>query len=157
GSGASRTIRVQPAANASGSSVITVSVTDGDATTSDTFTVTVNAVNDGPTIEPIANATTPEDTALDRTANIADIDTPVANLTLSPSSSDTTLLPTGGITFSGTGASRTVHLQPAADRSGSATVTITVSDGAGGQASTLFTLTVTAVNDPPAISNIPNQ
>ncbi len=51
GSGANRSITVTPAQDAVGSSVITLTVTDGGgATASDTFTVTVNQVNDPPSM-----------------------------------------------------------------------------------------------------------
>lgn len=51
GSGANRTITVTPAQDAVGSSVITLTVTDGGgATATDTFTVTVNQVNDPPSL-----------------------------------------------------------------------------------------------------------
>ena len=48
GSGANRTINITPAPNQSGSATITVSVNDGNVTVSDTFLLTVNAVNDAP-------------------------------------------------------------------------------------------------------------
>jgi uncharacterized repeat protein (TIGR01451 family) len=48
GSGAHRTLVVIPAANCNGHATITVSVSDGALTTSDTFTMTVTAVNDLP-------------------------------------------------------------------------------------------------------------
>ena len=56
GAGANRTITVIPAANRNGGPVtITVTVTDGALlSVSDTFTVTVTAVNDAPTITAIA-------------------------------------------------------------------------------------------------------
>ena len=50
GSGATRTLTATPAANQFGTSTITVTVSDGTATTSDTFVLTVTAVNDAPTI-----------------------------------------------------------------------------------------------------------
>src|SRR5207302_6351227 len=46
GSGANRTVSVLPATNQSGSSTITVSVSDGVATSSDTFILNVTPVND---------------------------------------------------------------------------------------------------------------
>ena len=48
GSGANRTVNITPAANQNGSATITVSVNDGNVTVSDTFVLTVNAVNDAP-------------------------------------------------------------------------------------------------------------
>ena len=51
------------------------------------------------------------------------------NLTVTKASSNTTLIPTSGIVVSGTGAARTVNITPATNQTGSATVTLTVSDG----------------------------
>ncbi|MBU4230867.1 MAG: immunoglobulin domain-containing protein, partial [Proteobacteria bacterium] len=48
GAGAARTISVVPVTNANGSSVITVTVSDGFASASTNFTLTVNPVNDPP-------------------------------------------------------------------------------------------------------------
>jgi Big-like domain-containing protein len=48
GSGSSRTVTVRPAANAYGSTTITLSVSDGSNWTSTSFTVTVSPVNDAP-------------------------------------------------------------------------------------------------------------
>jgi len=50
GSEANRTITLTPAANANGSVTVTVRVTDGMATSTDTFVLTVNAVNDAPVL-----------------------------------------------------------------------------------------------------------
>ena len=54
GTGAERTLTVTPAANQAGTATITVTVSDGTASTPQTFTVTVTAVNDAPTLAPIA-------------------------------------------------------------------------------------------------------
>ncbi|MCI0534246.1 MAG: Ig-like domain-containing protein, partial [Verrucomicrobiales bacterium] len=48
GSGSARTVTVKPAANAYGSTTVTVRVSDGANLTSTSFTVTVTAVNDAP-------------------------------------------------------------------------------------------------------------
>ena len=62
GSTANRTVQVTPAANQFGTAVITVNVNDGTNTTATTFQVTVNSVNDLPTITAISNQVTDEDT-----------------------------------------------------------------------------------------------
>jgi CARDB len=56
GSGASRTLTATPVANLSGSSTITISVNDGTFTTTDTFVLTVTAVNDVPSFTLAAGA-----------------------------------------------------------------------------------------------------
>ena len=61
GSGASRTVTVTPAANQNGTATITVTVSDGALSASDTFLLTVTAVNDAPTISNITDRTINED------------------------------------------------------------------------------------------------
>jgi hypothetical protein len=158
GSGANRTVTVTPAANQSGTATITVTVTDANSVTaSDTFTLTVNAVNDLPTISDIANQTTSENTPTGALSfTVGDLETPVANLTLTGSSSNTTLVPNANISFNGSGANRTVTITPAANQNGTATITVTVTDGNSGTASDTFVLTVTSVNSAPTITDIAN-
>src|SRR5205814_1324028 len=139
GSGASRTVTLTPAANQGGTADVTLTVSDGSLTASSTFTLTVAAVNDAPTISAIANQSTNENTVkgpLSFTVN--DVETP-NTLTVTRASSNTTLLPLSGIALSGTGTSRSVTLTPADNQSGTADVTLTISDGSLA-ASTTFTL-----------------
>ena len=82
---------------------------------------------------------------------VGDAETPATLLTVSGTSGNTTLVPNANITFGGSGSNRTVRVTPAANQSGSALITITVSDGVL-TASDTFTLTVTngpAINPPP--------
>jgi hypothetical protein len=60
---------------------------------------------------------------------ISDWETAAGSLTVSVASSNTTLLPVGNIALGGSVGKRTVKLTPATNQSGSATVTLTVSDG----------------------------
>ena len=157
GSGANRTVTVTPAENQSGTATITVTVSDGALTASDTFVLTVNAVNDAPTIGDISNQTVSEDTATGALAfTVGDVETAAASLLVAGSSSNPTLVPTANIVFGGSGSNRTVTVTPAENQSGTATITITVSDGALTAGDT-FVLTVKAVNDAPTISDIANQ
>jgi len=144
GSGANRTVRVTPSANQSGDATMTVTVSDGSHTATTAFGLTVTAVNDPPTIAAIANQTTNQDVATRSIAvAVGDVDTSVANLTMSRSSSNTTLVPNANVVFGGSGANRDVTVTPAANQSGDATITVTVGDGSL-TASTVFLLTVTA-------------
>ena len=157
GSGASRTVTVTPAANASGTATITVTVSDGSLTASDSFALTVNAVNDPPTISAIGNQTINEDGVAGPLGfTVADVETPAGSLTVSASSSNTTLVPNANLVLGGSGGARTITATPAANGSGTSTLTVTVSDGSA-SASTSFVLTVNPVNDPPTISSIANQ
>ncbi len=86
---------------------------------------------------------------------IADADTALSALVLSASSSNSALLPVPGIEFAGTGGNRTVKLTPVLNQAGTATVTLTVSDGSQ-SATRTFVLTVAAVDDPPTLSVLPD-
>ena len=157
GSGANRTVTLTPAAGQTGTSTITITVSDGTANASTDFVLTVNAPNTPPTISAIGAQSTLQDTPTGAIAfTIGDAQTAPGSLTVSGSSSDLTLVPIAGIAFGGSGANRTVTLTPAAGQTGTSTITITVSDGTA-NASTDFVLTVNAVNDPPTISAIGNQ
>ena len=157
GSGADRTVTVTPAANANGTATITVTVSDGQASTSSNFLLTVNAVNDAPTISSISAQGVTANSATGAIAfTIGDVETSADSLTMGARSSDTTLIPEANIVFGGSGANRTVIVTPAADQTGMATITLTVSDG---ELTTerSFILTVAQNNHVPTISNIPDQ
>jgi predicted outer membrane repeat protein len=158
GADGNRTINITPAANQNGSALITVTVTDGgNLTATDTFTLTVNPVNDAPTISDIANTSTNEDTP---TGNInftvSDIDNSAASLIVSASSDNQTLVPNANITLGGSGSNRTINIAPAANQNGSALITVTVTDPGDLSGSDTFTLTVNPVNDAPTVSDIPD-
>jgi uncharacterized delta-60 repeat protein len=157
GSGTSRSVVVTPAANQFGSATITVTVGDGTDSVSDTFVLTVNSVNDVPRIGNLNNRTISEDGNTGALSFfIDDVETAAASLSVTRASSNTTLVPTANIVLGGIGANRTVTVTPAANQFGSATITVTVSDGSANAINT-FLLTVNAVNDAPTISNITDQ
>jgi hypothetical protein len=130
GSGANRTVTVTPAVNQSGTATITVSVSDGSASTSATFLLTVNPVNDAPTISNITDQSIGVNSLTNSLPfTIGDIDTAAAALTVSGTSSNQALVPDGSIFFSGSGASRTVTVVPETNRFGTVTISVSVSDG----------------------------
>ena len=141
----------------SGTSTITVTVSDGTLTASTNFVLTVNA-NTAPTITAIGPQSTNENTPTSAiTFTIGDAETQPTGLTVSGTSSNTILVPNANITFGGgNGANRTVVLTPSFGQFGTTTITVTVSDGAL-DTSVTFVLTVNAVNDPPTISAIGPQ
>lgn len=113
------------------------------------------ATNTRPTIGAIAAVRVDEDTAAGPSAfTVADAETAAGSLTVSAASSNPTLVPSGGIVLGGSGGSRTVRVTPAANRNGTATITVTVSDGSLAS-STAFTVTVTAVDDAPVNTVLP--
>jgi Concanavalin A-like lectin/glucanases superfamily/Domain of unknown function (DUF1929)/Bacterial Ig domain len=157
GSGANRTVTVTPASNQNGTTTITVTVNDGQLSTPTSFQLTVNAVNDAPTITAIVNQTTTSGTAVGPISfTVGDVETAVGSLTVSGSSNNTTLVPNANIVFGGSGANRTVTVTPAGGQNGTATITVTVSDG---QLSTptSFQLTVNATNTAPTITPMAAQ
>ena len=110
-----------------------------------TITTTGAAGPQSPVISNIPDQSTPVSTPTVAVPFIlSDADTPVANLTLSSSSSNPALVPTNNIVFGGSGSNRTVTVLPAAGQTGSTTVTVGVSDGAL-SASNSFTVTVTSL------------
>jgi hypothetical protein len=78
---------------------------------------------------------------------VGDAETAAGSLVVTASSSNTALLPQGGIVLGGSGGNRTATLTPAAGKTGSTTITLTVTDGGGLTATDTFVLTVTS---PPA-------
>jgi hypothetical protein len=153
--GATGLVSFAIAPNATGTGTVTVTVSDGLAQTARLFRVIVNPINDPPTLTTIPDRTILEDTATSPVAfTIGDPDTATANLSLSGTSSDTALVPNANIVFGGSGVNRTVHVTPAPNRSGAASIQVSVSDGAL-SATRTFQLTVTASNDPPTIAALP--
>jgi hypothetical protein len=143
GSGSNRTVQVQPLAGLTGSSVITISVSDGLLTASSTFTVSVQPGNTAPSISSISNQVTDTYHELPPVSFVvSDQESDPASLIVSASSFNQLLLPDSGIVLGGSGASRTVTLRPAA-RTGYATIALTVTDGRLSTRSS-FMLTVNA-------------
>ena len=129
-----------------------------------TFTVVVNEVNDAPTFTPGANQTVTEDAAAQTVASFLGTVSPGPNeasqaITVAISNVTSPSLfavapaigPTGVLTYT-----------PAAEQFGVSTVTYTVSDNGGtanGGVDSVgpqsFTITITAVNDPPTLDGDP--
>ena len=134
GSGANRSIVVTPLANRSGTTTITVSVSDGALSASRSFVVNVAAVNDAPTLSGLPPlVSTLIGVATSFTVTVHDIDTPPGSLSLSGVTTNAVLLQAGGILVtspSSTATSRTflVTLTPAPGQSGSGGLVVTGSD-----------------------------
>jgi VCBS repeat-containing protein len=186
GSGSNRTISLTPAPDANssangGPTTITLSVSDGTNITVTTFTVTINAVNDAPTISLPAARTVDEDTTLTLSGasapSIADVDAGTASLqiTLAVAHGLLTLSQTTGLSFvSGTGSNNAsmtfagslsainaaldgLQYVPVANYNGPDQIDLNVNDlgnsGSGGArlASGSLAITVSAVNDAPVL------
>ncbi|MBX3743739.1 MAG: tandem-95 repeat protein [Verrucomicrobiae bacterium] len=139
-------LTVNPAADQSGSTTLTVSASEGGKTVTAIVLLTVIAVNDPPVLT-VANFAMNEDTTASTAVTFVDVDTPAASVTVTASSSNTALVPS--VTVTGTGNSRTLTFTPLPQQFGTSTITVTANDGAGGTDTRTFTLTVNAVNDLP--------
>ncbi len=130
------------------------SVVSSDGTASTTVTITVTGVNDVPTISDIANQAATENTVTGAIAfTVADAETAAETLSVSVTSSDAVLVPVQNIVFGGSGANRTVTITPAANQTGAATITISVSDADLGAVSDSFVLTVLPDEDADGVAN----
>ena len=154
------TIRFTPAALASGTATVTVQVNDGGSsnnTVSRSFTVTVNPVNQSPTLDALVNVTINEG-AGQQTVNLSGISSGAANetqtLVVTASSSNPTLIPNPTVSYTSPNGTGTIRFTPAALASGTATVTVQVNDG-GSSNNTVtrsFTVTVNSVNQVPTLN-----
>ena len=146
-----------PAADYFGPASFSYTVTDGGdgaspfLTATNTVSVTVTAVNDAPTLAPITAVTVLEDAGL-TTVALTGIGTGAGNeaqtLVVTAVSNNPGLVTGLAVTYANPAAGGSVTFTPAANASGTATVTVTVNDGQA-LVSQSFTVTVTAVNDVP--------
>jgi len=162
---ATGSITFAPVAFGSGSSTITVTVNDGGTSNniiSRTFVVTVNAVNQPPTLDPLADATINENAAV-QTVTLTDITSGATNesqvLSVNASSSNTGLIPTPTVTYTSPNATGSLSFKPVTNQFGNATVTVTVRDSgtSNNVVTRTFNVTVNAVNQPPIVSTITNR
>ena len=153
-----------PVANTFGSATITVTVNDGGTSNnivSHTFTITVNPVNQPPTLNALADVNINEN-AGQQTVNLSGISSGAANesqtLTVTASSSNTGLIPTPTVTYTSPGTSGSLKFTPVSNAFGTATITVTVNDGglSNNIVSRAFAVLVGQVNTPPTISSITN-
>jgi Bacterial Ig domain/Domain of unknown function DUF11 len=155
--GAPPNLTYTPQPNFFGADNFVFRVSDGQAAAQATVSLTVTDVpelNTRPTISNILNQTVAMSRVLGPLAfTVGDVETAAGALALTRSSSNTTLVPLSGIAFGGSGANRTVTVTPAVGRVGTATITVTVSDGALA-ASDTFVLTVVGLPSPWASRDI---
>ena len=177
---ATGSLQYTPVADASGTANITVTVTDGgldgnlgtpgdNGTTTDVFQAVVNAVNDPPTLDPIADpAAINEDAGL-QTVNLTGIsagDTESQPLQVTAISDNTAVIPNPTVIYTSPNATGSLQYTPVANASGTANVTVTVTDGGldgnlgtpgdNGTTTDVFQVVVNAVNDTPTLNAIPD-
>lgn len=171
GSGSNRSVRVDLAANQFGTAVITVTVVDtGRSDGSDvrqsqrSFTVTVNQVQQAPKIVSITPSTLNTDINIESqiaTVVISDQETPASGLSLTvDSNTNPTLVKSIQFLSTGDGSSRLMIVIPATGQTGTATITLRVTDvtSGGNKSSTKsFVFNVLVPNVKPTITGIGNQ
>jgi len=145
-----------PDAEWSGTTSFQFTATDldglGDATPA-TAAIDVAAVNDAPTVSTIADQTIDQDgTLAPLPFTVGDVETAAGSLVVTAMSSNPALVPDGNIVLGGSGANRTIGLTPAAGQYGSATITVSVSDGTDTTLTT-FVVTVNPQNALPLVTD----
>jgi hypothetical protein len=105
-------------------------VNDGMMTQAESFVLEVTPVNDPPTISNIRDRTIPPSSSTGPLKfTIKDVETPASRLNVEARSSNTLLAPEMGISLSGNNGTRTISVTPLPLLTGSAVITLTVSDG----------------------------
>ena len=163
GNGSNYVLTILPATNQAGTASITVSVTDPDgASVSNSFLLSVIPVNDPPTLDPIGDIDMDEDSG-PRTVSLTGLSAGPTNesqaITITATSSNPAIFPHPALDFTNGSPTGVLTLNPLLNQNGDITITVRVDDGGGSNniVSRIFTVHVHAVNDPPALSHIPNQ
>ncbi len=154
-------LAITPAAGASGSSQITLTVSDGVDVVDASFTLSVGSVNDPPTASAIADQELDEDSWIDSIAFTvdegggADEDAQILKISAVSSNPDLVSGDDIKINFHDDGSDAEggmLSIRPLKNASGEATITVTVDDGTESVTES-FTLKVLPVNDPPIASS----
>ena len=158
-------LSVTPNADFNGAAELIVTADDGDATTSDTVSVTVNSLNDAPILNAIPDVAFDEDSSatLDLTLYVSDVDDAVSELTFESEVTSATLktanLKDDGqkplididdltVTIDGNGLAT---FTSTADSAGQFTVVFTATDPGDSSDTDEITVTVAAQNDAPIV------
>jgi hypothetical protein len=148
---------ITPVLDFNGTLTVPVKVSDG---TNDSnvyhLQVTVTPVNDPPEItdsDPVSVTMSEDGDPVPFSLILYATDVDGDTLTWSISSQATN----GIAAASGTGLSKTIGYTPNQDFNGSDSFIVQVSDGSGGADTITVNVTIEAVNDPPVVSNIPDQ
>jgi hypothetical protein len=148
GAGNSAFVRYTPADNFFGTRSFTYTISDGNsATATASVTVTVDSVNDPPTVENDSIGVTEDST----NSSISVL----SNDSSSPDSGETLSLLSATDPANGTATIVGLNIQytPTGDFAGNDSFSYTVSDGNGGTATASVSVTVSNTNDPPSATN----
>jgi hypothetical protein len=119
------------------------------------YTVPPSA-NTQPQLSSIEDVTIDEDSSALVSFTVTDLETPSDDLLVQFASSNLTLVSIQSFFLTGTGSQRNLEIRPTTNQFGSTRVTLWASDGSLSN-SVSFNLTVKPVDDPPSISNFPDQ
>src|SRR5688572_25703769 len=161
-SGAAPNLTYVPSANYSGADSFTFRVNDGLTNSIPaTISITVNPVNDAPTLTAINNLSISED-AGQQTINLSGIGSGAGNenqtLAVTASSSNIGLIPNPTVSYTSPNNTGSLSFTPVANASGTASITVTVNDGQAqnNSLSRTFTITVIGSNDAPTLNALGN-
>ncbi|KPA11178.1 NHL repeat protein, partial [Candidatus Magnetomorum sp. HK-1] len=142
-------LTLTPTTDQSGNATLTITVTDGGGLTAiKAISLTVTDINDSPLIGSIADQTTLEDIATSIISFTAtDLETAICDMSITLVSSDQSLVPDEYLLSLCSGNQYSIVATPALNQYGTATISITITDGGGLSTSTSFNLTVTDVDD----------
>lgn len=141
----------------SGTDTIEVTVADdAGGTVSEIFVLTVNEVNDPPTLDQIANVTADEDAPVVNvplTGISGGPDSESQDVSITALSSNPAVLSEMVVNYSSPDNTGSIDLTLAPDMNGIDSIRVTVVDSEGLSHSRTFVLTVNPVNDPPTVAN----
>jgi len=149
-------VSISSIAEMSGTQIFTVTANDGQAannTATQTFTLTVNPVNDAPTLNAISDITIDEGAGT-QTVNLSGISAgPNETQTLSVSavSDNPSLIANPAVNYTSANATGSLSFAPLANQFGVAHISVTVSDGSL-SFDRMFTVIVNAVNSAPVFT-----
>jgi len=143
-----RNVTITPATNQAGIATLNLVANDGWFSATNTFNLIVPVANDTPpvisnlttNVTVLANGSTP---AISFTVSSPKV--PVDSLAVTGFASDTNLMPNANFVFTGNSTNRTVTLTPTANLTGTASVSLVVTDGTLASTNT-FLLNVTSIN-----------
>ena len=159
---------VTPKANFNGTLGVTMTISDGVATSNSiTAAIVVNSINDPPTLDPVGNVTVTEDptepSVVSLTGITAGVGEGTQSVVVTISTDNPELIELLEVTYTG-GTIATVHIKPKADKYGTAQVTIRIQDdGAGSPSPNInffeysFAFTIDPVNDAPTFTSQPDK
>jgi len=159
--GTTAALTFTPVPYASGSTTVTVTVNDGGASNNvitRSFLVTINPVNQIPTLNPLANFTINANAGA-QTVNLSGLTAGAGNevqpLTVTASSGNTAIIPHPVVGYISPGTTGSLTLTPVTGAHGSAVITVTVNDG-GANNNILTRSFIVTVNQPPSVSSLAN-